>query len=289
MADETPTTPGYRTADWAGENARRWALHAERLEAQLEPVADVLFDAAALAPGMRTLDVGCGRGATTRRAARIVGERGKATGLDVAANLIDEARIAASDLPNVDWIVADAQHHLFAPAHDALISRFGVMFFDDARAAFANLRAACAPGATLTMVTWQRRDRSPLFEVPLSLGRSIAAHLGLQIDGDAVPADGGPFSFGDPDRMRAILVGAGWRGIDIELMTLPLYSGGPGSVADAADVSLGIGPLRAALESGTDAHRAAVRERLIDALKPYHDGVGVRLDGAIAITRCAAF
>ncbi len=275
------------TADWAGDSARRWALHADRLEAQLEPVSDVLFAAARLAPGMQVLDVGCGRGATTRRAAAIVGPTGSVLGVDVAESLIAEARVRC-DISNVTWIRADAQRHEFIAEYDALISRFGVMFFDDAVAAFANLRRAALPGACLTMITWQPRDRSEFFEVPLRLGRQIAEQIGLSVAVDELPVDGGPFSFGVPDHVRRVLGKAGWGSVDIELQSIDLYNGGPGTCAVAAEVSLAIGPLRATLEHATAEQRSEVGRRLATAFEPYHDGTGVRLEGAIAVVRASA-
>ena len=70
---------------WDGDRAARWVKQAEVLEAQLAPVADELFVAARLAPGETVLDVGCGTGPTTRRAAAAVGDGGAVTGLDISA------------------------------------------------------------------------------------------------------------------------------------------------------------------------------------------------------------
>ena len=149
MTDARPPEPvaGFTAADWAGDSAKRWASQADRLEAQLIPVSEVLFRAARLRAGEHVLDVGCGRGATTLEAARMVGRDGAVTGIDIAATLIDEARQFGAATPNVEFVIADAQRHDFDRAHfDVAISRFGVMFFDDAVAAFSKLRAAMRPG-----------------------------------------------------------------------------------------------------------------------------------------------
>src|SRR5215470_13253938 len=92
--------PGYRltgmttiSADkaWDDDRAVRWLARAAGLERQLAPVDDVLFAAGALRPGERVLDVGCGTGPATRRAAREVGTAGRAVGLDISARLLAEA------------------------------------------------------------------------------------------------------------------------------------------------------------------------------------------------------
>src|SRR5687767_2329010 len=112
-----PFSTGMTTADWAGERGQAWASMADRLEAQIAPVSDLLFAAAQPAAGERVLDVGCGRGSTTRRAAQAVGSAGEVVGLDVAANLIEEAGRLAHDTPGIRWMVADAQRAELPPAH----------------------------------------------------------------------------------------------------------------------------------------------------------------------------
>lgn len=290
MSTEPSAPHAYTTSEWAGAGSQRWAAHADRLEAQLEPVSEVLFAAAGLRAGARVLDVGCGRGTTTRRAARLVGPAGTATGLDVAAPLIAEGRAAAAleGVDNVEWVVADAQRHRFAAAHhQALISRFGVMFFDDPVAAFANLHTAVQPGGALTMAVWQRRDRCPLFEVPLAAGRRLAQEQGLAVD-DELPTDAGPSSLGDAQVVSSVLEQAGWREVVCTGHILAMYSGGPGPVEAATDVAMEVGPLRLILAAADPRQRAAVRAGLLRELAAHHDGTGVRLDGAILLVQAVA-
>jgi hypothetical protein len=137
----------------------------------------------------------------------------------------------------------------------------------------------------MTVVVWQRRNRSPLFEVPLAIGRKHARAVGVDIDEAQLPPDGGPFSFGDRDHVSDLLTSAGWRDVEFDERVVPLYGGGPGTVEEAVDVSLVIGPLRLTLESATPEQRAAVRAGLIEELARFHDGTGVRLDAHVAVIR----
>jgi SAM-dependent methyltransferase len=270
------------TADWAGERAQAWASVADRLEAQIEAVSDLLFAAARPVAGERVLDVGCGRGSTTRRASHAVGPAGEVVGIDVAANLIEEAGRIPHDGPAIRWMVADAQRAELSPAHfDLVISRFGVMFFDDPTVAFANLAAAAAPTGRLCVAVWQTRDRSEILQRPLDVAVRIAGQHGFKLE--VPPPDSGPCAYGDPAVMAEILAGAGWSDVRFVPHVLDMYAGGPGSVAEAVEIGLTIGPLQLALAEAPAEVVDAIRAALTTDLAGSYDGVGVKLEGAVAI------
>lgn len=192
---------------WEGERVDRWIRQSEGLERQLEPVSDVLFATAGLRPGERVLDVGCGTGPTTRRAAVAVGPDGAVTGLDVAAPMLERAStvdVARGSAP-ITWVEADATTwRPDQPGFDVVLSRFGVMFFDDPPAAFASLARATAPGGRLHMAVWARRSESHLFEVPLSVAMATLAAAGAPPP-DTPPDDGGPFSLSAQTTVSSLL------------------------------------------------------------------------------------
>lgn len=110
----------------------------------------------------RVLDIGCGAGQTTREAARAA-PQGEAIGVDISAEMLEEAsrRSAAEGLRNAMFEQGDAQFHGFPTgSFDLCISRFGVMFFADPAAAFANIGRAMRPGARLVWMVWQSRARN---------------------------------------------------------------------------------------------------------------------------------
>ena len=196
------------------ERARRWLSQVDRLEAQLQPVSEALFARAALQPGERVLDVGCGSGPTTRDARAAVGPDGSVTAIDLSAAMIDAAkrRVGAK---TATWIVADAATHRFeAASFDAVISRFGVMFFADPVQAFRNLGAATCSGGRLALAVWGPRESAPLFQVPIEAAMRALEAIGTPYVEPA--SDFGPFGFSDRDRVARILDAAGWSDVAFE-------------------------------------------------------------------------
>jgi len=244
-----------------------WVEQQALLDRLYAPIAKAVVDRADLRAGERVLDVGCGAGATTFEAAWRVGPQGRAVGADISGALVELARRRAGEagLEGVDFVLADAQTHAFDPPFDAVVSRFGVMFFPDPVAAFANLRRAVTPGGRLVFASWRGPEDNALSLVPL---QAAAPFL------PAVPAfekdAPGRFGLADPDRTRTILETAGWRDVRIDRLDDPT----PVSFDELLTMSLRVGPLNPALANQDETVREKVREAVTRALEPYvKDGV----------------
>ena len=156
---------------WNGDEANHWVTHQQRYDAMLAPFTDHLLAAARVATPDRVLDVGCGCGATTLAAQ----PAGTAVGLDLSAVMVQAARRRAAEerLANVSFVAGDGQTYPFpGGGFDMAISRFGVMFFDDPVAAFANLAGGLVPGGRLVFVCWQELARNPHILVPVGCQNS---------------------------------------------------------------------------------------------------------------------
>ena len=190
------------------------------------PFAAMILDAAGLRPGADVLDVGCGCGGTTLAAARLVAP-GQAVGLDLSGPMLARARAGAeaAGLGNAEFRQGDAQVHPLEPGRfGAVLSRFGVMFFADPVAAFANIRSAARPDGRLVFVCWQPLAANQWLLVP---GAALAEHVP---PGGFGTGDGpGMFAFADPDRIRQVLAGAGWRDVKVTAEQASILVGGGGS------------------------------------------------------------
>ena len=196
---------------WAA-NAALWVRMEPMFDSVFEPVTEALLTALGdLEPRTRLLDVGCGSGSllveTTRWGA-------DAVGVDISAPMVEAAR---RRVPAAQVLVADAESADLLALADGdpfaqVISRFGVMFFADPGAAFANIRSATAPGAALTFMCWRSREENAMFTQGIE---SLTQRLDPPPPPPA-PGEPGPTAFADAERLRSVLEGAGWGSVSIE-------------------------------------------------------------------------
>ncbi|MBB4844400.1 SAM-dependent methyltransferase [Paucibacter oligotrophus] len=207
-----PTDDG-QAALWNGAAGRAWVEAQEELDRMFKPFENLLATAASTASGGRVLDVGCGTGGTTLAIARRLGDGGHCTGIDISEPMIAAARVRAeSELVPASFILADAQVHAFEPAgFDMIVSRFGVMFFEDPVQAFANLRHAAKDDGELRFIAW----RSPAENPFMTTAERAAAPLLPNIPARRPDAPG-QFAFANAQRVLNILENSGWSGIDIQ-------------------------------------------------------------------------
>ena len=266
-----------QVAFWNGPGGERWVAGQAHMEAMLAPVADALIAHASVRQGETVLDVGCGYGVTALVLAQAVGPKGRVIGLDVSAPMLALARARSEGVANIEWIEADAAIHAFAPASvDLVFSRFGVMFFGDPAAAFANLRRALRPGGRLVFACWRTAEENPWIQVP---AKAVFAHV--PPPPRPGPEDPGMLSFGDPARVRRILTQAGFGAPRFTKLDLTIDLGGGQGLEDATAQALSIRPVSEVLLDQPDPVRAAAVASVRAALAPYAAGATVGLPGAV--------
>ncbi len=268
------TIANVRQAEaWNGWEGAHWAQNRARYNAIVGAFNDDLFRAAAIAPDDRVLDVGCGTGHVTLLAAHRAG-RGTALGVDLSAPMLERARAdaAAQGVANVRFEQGDAQVHPFADAgFDVVISRGGVMFFEDAVAAFANIRRGLRPGGRLAFI-------GPQGGGPDSAYARATKALQPLLRAPS-PASRGMGSLTEPARIRQVLDAAGFAGTRVEPVTAPMDYGR--DAADAAEFILGQGPVRSNLAGLEPGIVERTREELRKGLEAFETPEGVRISGAV--------
>jgi ubiquinone/menaquinone biosynthesis C-methylase UbiE len=155
-------------ARWNGLDGEHWTRDQEQLDRILEPVLGPLLGFAAPKSGSTVIDVGCGCGATTVELARAVGPAGRVIGIDISEPMLALARERLSGFASATCLLGDAAELALGElGAELIVSRFGVMFFGDAVAAFSNLRTGLAPGGRVRFACWRPIQENPWIQIPL--------------------------------------------------------------------------------------------------------------------------
>ena len=273
MTMEMERQENEQIALWNGIAGQAWVDEQALLDRVLAPFQELLVDAVRASPARRVLDVGCGTGSTTVAVARLLGEGGHCTGVDVSEPMIAAARARAErEGAPASFVCADAQEYAFQPgSFDMVVSRFGVMFFADPVRAFANLGRAARDGAGLRCVVW----RSPAENPFMTTAERAAAPLLPDLPARQPDAPG-PFALADEGRVTRILRESGWTAIDIQPIDIPCTL----SEKDLDRYLSRFGPVGLTLSQVDEPTRTRVIETVRAAFDPWIHGDEVRYTAA---------
>jgi ubiquinone/menaquinone biosynthesis C-methylase UbiE len=237
--------------EWNGRVGENWAREHVRTDRSFAGLTRVLVDRTRALSPRRLLDIGCGAGETS---IAIGSQRTKTDilGIDLSQSLITVARARARSSKNIRFAVADASSwHDPAFVPDTLMSRHGVMFFDDPVRAFTNLRCASLPGAQLIFSCFRDSSENAwATEIGKLIGNRVAA---------VAPTAPGPFAFADKAHVTAILAAAGWEKITSEPVDWDYVAGeGSDPVGDAVAFFQKIGPAASAIAERDGDERGAL-------------------------------
>lgn len=194
------------------------------------PWATNLIQAADPRPGERVLDVGCGTGIIARQVASRLGAGGTITGLDLSPNMLAIARTAAAreGVAIIEWREGSAEQLPFPESSfDLVLCQFALMFFADKAAALTEMRRVATENGRVLLSVWQGLDRHPFYQ---TLHNVIQERLGMSALQDI-------FGLGSADELRALAMGAGFRRVEVEPISMTARFPNPdGFLAGEIDV-----------------------------------------------------
>lgn len=258
---------------WNGGAGHAWVEEQELVDRMFGPIEDLLLEAVAPGQALRALDVGCGTGGTTLALARRLGPGARCTGIDISAPMVEAARRRAANAgAGLDFVCADAARHAFVPgSFDLVVSRFGVMFFDDPAAAFARLRRAARAGGELRFVAWRGAEENAFMTAAERAARPLLPDLPRR-----APDEAGQFGLAREARVRDVLAQAGWEHVGCVPVDLPCAF----PEAELDGYLARMGPVGRALETAGGALRERVLARVRTAFDPWVAAGAVRFTAA---------
>ncbi|MFD5639858.1 class I SAM-dependent methyltransferase [Streptomyces sp. NPDC127077] len=269
------TVGDEQAARWNGPSGNAWVEAQDMVDAMFAPLEKLLVETFPAGQGGRVLDVGCGTGGTTVAIARRLGAGGRCVGVDISEPMVQAARVRAAREgavgvgaeevglgAAVSFLRADAQDHVFEPpgAFDAVVSRFGVMFFSDPVRAFANLRRAAKDGAVLRFVVWRDIAENPFMTTAERAAAPLLPDLPAR-DPDAP----GQFALADADRVRRLLEEAGWAGAGLRAVDVACAM----PEKELVPYFSRFGPVGIALRDADETTRSRVVSTVRPAFEPY--------------------
>ncbi len=255
---------------WNGPQGQKWANYNRLTDLMYQHFGDKTIERAALKPGERILDVGCGCGATTLKLAKLLAPGGDITALDVSTVMLAIARekTKSAAVP-IKIINADAEtYELDSASFDVMFSQFGLMFFANPVAAFVNFHRALKPNGRIAFVCWRGPELNPWYITPFEAVR----HYMPEMEAPNPDAPASPFSFESREKVEKMLSDAGFVDVQLESFETTIRMG-DGDLESCVDyVAAFNGPVAGILRNAGEAATPAIIETLRVAMEPYHTG-----------------
>ena len=197
---------------WNKGIGQKWVKEDNSLNERFAILTKEFFSRANINKNDKVLDIGCGGGITSFEASKLVGKDGYVLGADISKILLDLAKKNFSSIKNLEFKYCDVQNYNFEKnIFSKVISRFGVMFFENPIVAFRNIYNSIQDGGSLHFVCWTNVLENEFFTAAANI---IIKHLNKEIP--QVTRAPGPFAFGEKKYVKQILNASGFKNIKVD-------------------------------------------------------------------------
>ena len=197
---------------WNKGIGQKWVKEDDSMNERFTILTKELFSRAKISKNDRILDIGCGGGITSFEASKLVGENGYVIGADISEILLDLAKRKYSNIKNLEFKYCDVQNYDFEKkTFNKVISRFGVMFFQNPIEAFKKINDSIQDGGTLNFVCWTNVVENEFFTAAANI---IIKYLNK--DFPEVTRAPGPFAFSEEEYIKKNLKAAAFKNIRVE-------------------------------------------------------------------------
>ena len=197
---------------WNKGIGQKWVKEDNSLNERFAILTKEFFSRANINKNEKVLDIGCGGGITSFEASKLVGKDGYVLGADISEILLDLAKKNYSNIENLEFKYCDVQNYKFKKnIFSKVISRFGVMFFENPIVAFRNIYNSIQDGGSLHFVCWTNVLENEFFTAAANI---IIKHLNKEFP--QVTRAPGPFAFSEKKYVKQILNASGFKNIKVE-------------------------------------------------------------------------
>ena len=222
---------------WNEGIGKKWVEEDDSMNERLSILTKELFLRSNINRNDKILDIGCGGGQTSFEASEMVGENGYVVGADISKILLDLAESKYANTKNLEFKYCDVQNYEFKEnSFSKVISRFGVMFFENPIEAFKNIYNSIQEGGSLNFVCWTNVMENEFFTDPTNI---IIKHINKEFP--EITRAPGPLAFSEEDYVKEILMSSKFKNVKIEKVYSSISTNDSAEKDGALLLKLGLG------------------------------------------------
>ena len=264
---------------WNKGIGQKWVKEDNSMNERFTILTKEFFKRAKIEKGDKVLDIGCGGGITSFQTSKILGNDGYVLGADISKILLDLAEKNYSNIKNLEFKYCDVQNYEFEKnSFSKVISRFGVMFFENPIKAFKNINNAIKDGGSLHFVCWTNVMENEFFTAAANI---IIRHLDRGFP--ELTRAPGPFAFSEKKYVKQILNAAGFENIKVEKVYTLISTNDSAEKDGNLLFNIGLAGRLLSEENLSEAELAKIKEKIIEMSQ------NRKVDGMITYKACLNF